>query len=204
MGNPPYGGHAMKQGKWVLERSGALKHSLLDDFRVPGSANLGYNLHDKYIYFWRWAIWKAFEAHPQHPAGVVAFITPSSFIKGPGFAKLREHLRRTADEAWIIDLSPEDHRPDVPYRIFPGNKNPVCICVLVRRGRLNPGQSADIHHIAVPGLREDKFHVLDGLDPDSADFADGSRSWYAPLQPPPPEDWSAYPALSELLPWSAP
>jgi hypothetical protein len=83
MGNPPYGGHAMKQGKWVLERSGALKQSLLDDFWVPGSGKLGYNLHDKYVYFWRWAMWKAFEAHPKHPAGVVAFITPSSFIKGP-------------------------------------------------------------------------------------------------------------------------
>jgi hypothetical protein len=128
----------------------------------------------------------------------------SSGDLGPGFAKFRQYLRRTADEAWIIDLSPEDHRPDVPYRIFPGNKNPVCICVLVRRGPLDEGQSADIHHIAVPGLREVKFHVLDDLGPDSTDFAAGSRSWYEPLQPKPPEDWSAYPALSELLPWHAP
>lgn len=204
VGNPPYGGHAMKQGKWILERSGALKRSLLDDFRVPGSGNLGYSLHDKYVYFWRWALWKVFEAHPRHPAGAVAFITPSSFIKGSGFAKVREYIRRTADEAWIIDLSPEDHRPEIPYRIFPGNKNPVCICVLVRRGNPNPRRPADIHHVAVPGLRQHKFHVLQRLDPDSTDFADGSRSWYEPLEPAPPEGWSAYPALSELLPWSAP
>lgn len=204
MGNPPYGGHAMKDGKWVLERSGALKRSLLDDFRVPGSRNLGYSLHDKYIYFWRWALWKAFEAHSQHPAGVVAFITPSSFIKGPGFAKVREYVRRTADEVWIIDLSPEDHQPDIQYRVFPGNQNPVCICVLVRRGNPSPQRSADIHHVAVPGLRERKFDVLQRLSPDSTDFAAGSRSWYEPLEPAPPEGWSDFPALDELLPWSSP
>lgn len=198
MGNPPYGGHAMKHGKWVLESSGALGKSLLDDFRMPGSANLGYSLHDKYVYFWRWALWKAFEAHPEHPAGIVAFITPSSFVKGPGFAQFREYLRRTADEGWIIDLSPEDYRPDVPHRIFAQNKNPVCISVFVRCGRLDP-DPAVIHHVAAAGLREDKFHVLGTLGPDSADFADGSRSWPDPLQPRPPEVWSAHPALSDLL-----
>lgn len=204
MGNPPYGEHAMEHGKWVLEKSGGLGKSLIDDFRLPGSARLGYNLHDKYVYFWRWAMWKAFEAHPQHPAGVVAFITPSSFIQGPGFAKFRQHLRRTAGEAWIIDLSPEGYRPSVPHRIFPGNKNPVSICVLVRRGPLDQGEAAKVHHIAVPGLREAKFRTLDDLEPDSSSFAPGSRSWYEPLHPKAPENWSTYPALTDLLPKPAP
>jgi Type ISP C-terminal specificity domain/N-6 DNA Methylase len=202
IGNPPYGEHAKEHGKWVLERSGATKQALLDDFRMPGPRNLGYNLHDKYVYFWRWAIWKVFEAHPDHPAGVIAFISPSSFIKGPGFAKMRDHLRRVADEGWIIDLTPENHQSDVPFRVFPDNQNPVSISIFSRSGKADLAKPADIHYLTVPGLRDDKFHILDSLQPDSKDLVDCSPSWQDPFHPPLPAHWRRHPALRSLLLWS--
>jgi len=203
IGNPPYGDRAMASGKWVLERSGAIGRALIDDFRLE-EGRLGYNLHDKYIYFWRWAIWKVFEAHPENPAGIVAFICPSSFVKGPGFAKVREYLREIADEGWIIDLTPEDHQSDVPYRIFPDNQNPVCIAIIARSAKPRPNNPAVIHHISIAGLHEEKLRALERLSPDSPEFKPVSRRWRDPLHPGPPEHWARFPLLSELMMWSSP
>ena len=203
IGNPPYGDRAMASGKWVLERSGAIGRALIDDFRLE-EGRLGYNLHDKYIYFWRWAIWKVFEAHPENPAGIVAFICPSSFVKGPGFAKVREYIREIADEGWIIDLTPEDHQSDVPSRIFPDNQNPVCIAIIVRRAQPQPNDPAVIHHISIAGLHEEKLRALEWLNPDSPEFKPASRRWREPLHPAPPEHWARFPLLSELMMWSSP
>lgn len=203
IGNPPYGDHAMASGKWVLERGRATKRALIDDFRLE-DGNLGYNLHDKYIYFWRWAIWKVFEAHPENPAGIVAFICPSSFVKGPGFAKVREYLRRTADEGWIIDLTPEDHQSDARYRIFPDNQNPVCIAVFVRGGQPHPTESAPIHHVFIDGLHDEKLRNLESLTPDSEKLTLASPFWRDVMHPGPPKHWARFPLLSNLMMWSSP
>ncbi len=44
---------------------------------------------------------------------------------------MRDYLRRTPIDIWVIDCSPEGHQPDVPTRIFQGVQQPVCI-VLAR------------------------------------------------------------------------
>ena len=51
---------------------------------------------------------------------------------------MRDYLRRTLDEIWVIDCSPEGHQPDVNTRIFQGVQQPVCI-VLVSRTTDNDG-----------------------------------------------------------------
>jgi hypothetical protein len=35
---------------------------------------------------------------------------------------MRDYLRRTRDDIWVIDCSPEGYQPDVPTRIFQGVK----------------------------------------------------------------------------------
>ena len=60
------------------------------------------NLYNDYVYFWRWALWKVFDS-TQGP-GIVSFITAASYLRGPGFVGMREVMRRTFDELWIIDL----------------------------------------------------------------------------------------------------
>ena len=66
-------------------------------------------------------------------AGIVCFITVAGFLNGPGFQRMRDDLRRTADEIWVIDCSPEGHQPEVPTRIFQGVQQPVCIVLAARR-----------------------------------------------------------------------
>ncbi len=60
-------------------------------------------------------------------AGIVCFITVAGFLNGPGFEKMRDDLRHTCSDIWVIDCSPEGHEPDVPTRIFQGVQQPVCI-----------------------------------------------------------------------------
>ena len=158
IGNPPYRERAKKLGKWIvygsqayndptalpglddpeiqatLPRDGAspLESFIPSEVRSSAGPHLKH-LHNLYIYFWRWATWKVFDAHPDSPTGVVAFITTSAYLTGPGFVGMREYLRRTADEGWIIDLSPEGHQPKGSTRIFPEVQHPICIGIFVRK-----------------------------------------------------------------------
>ena len=73
-------------------------------------------LKNLYVYFWRWAFWKVFEdsfrALEDQPdsaqnAGVVCFITADGYLNGPGFAGMREYIRRSSSRGWIINVTPE-------------------------------------------------------------------------------------------------
>ena len=90
------------------------------------------HLRNLYVYFWRWATWKVFDHDPEHDTGIVCFITVAGFLNGPGFQRMRDYLRRTADRIWVIDCSPEGHQPDVPTRIFQAVQQPVCIVLASR------------------------------------------------------------------------
>jgi hypothetical protein len=204
IGNPPYRERAKGLGGWVEQgddNSGAAPP--LDDFRAAGNGRYEYVLSNLYVYFWRWATWKVFDAHPAHPSGVVAFITTSAYTTGPGFAGMREYLRRTADEGWIIDLSPEGHQPEVNTRIFPGVQHPLCIGIFVRYGTGSPDIPANIHHCTVSGLREEKFFQLGQLSLESAGWSTCAPGWQDPLVPAGGSAWREYPPLGELMPWQS-
>jgi hypothetical protein len=79
-----------------------------------------------------WATWKVFDHGPGSKSGIVCFITVAGFLNGPGFQKMRDYLRRTCDDIWVIDCSPEGHQPEVAPRIFQGVQQPVCIVIASR------------------------------------------------------------------------
>ncbi|OYZ59277.1 MAG: hypothetical protein B7Y10_11480, partial [Sphingomonadales bacterium 24-56-14] len=54
--------------------------------------------------FWRWAIWKLFEAENAPQKGVIAFITNRKFLTGWPYAGLRKMMREQFDEIEVIDL----------------------------------------------------------------------------------------------------
>ena len=95
IGNPPYLDRAHKRdpAPWIEDPRDAGKPAdiarrpSLDEFRQHSRRD--YKLAATWVFYWRWAIWKAFEAHPDHPAGIVAFITPSSYLTGAAFARMR-------------------------------------------------------------------------------------------------------------------
>lgn len=204
IGNPPYRERARGLGGWIengAENSG--QGIPLRDFKAPGMGRYEFNLANLYVYFWRWATWKVFDAHPDQPSGIVAFITTSGYTTGPGFAGMREYLRRTADEGWIIDLSPEGLQPEVNTRVFRGVQHPLCIGIFARYGHGDRDKPARIHHITIAGHRRDKFAQLAGLLlDDQAAWTDCSTGWQDRFRPPGGAEWLSYPLLGDLMPWA--
>ncbi|MWA01947.1 N-6 DNA methylase [Actinomadura sp. LD22] len=210
IGNPPYldRAHTRDPAPWIEDRrdpgkpDDVVHRPSLDEFRQR--SRLDYKLAATWVFYWRWAIWKAFEAHPDEPAGLVAFITPSSYLSGAAFAGMRKHLREVADEGWIIDLTPEGHQPPVPTRLFPKVQQPLAIAVFIRKDEADPRRPAEVRHRRLTGLQEQKLAALAALAPDSDGWTLCPDGWTAEFRPPSQAQWHTAPLLADLLPWHAP
>src|ERR1039458_5052967 len=168
MGNPPYKEKAKGRGGWVEgENALAEKTAPLADWMPPREWGVGAHskhLRNLYIYFWRWATWKTFDHGPGNKTGIVCFITVAGFLSGPGFQKMRDYLRRTCDDIWVIDCSPEGHQPEVNTRIFQGVQQPVCIVLASRSAKSKSDSPAKVHFQSLPaGHRTEKFAALGKL-----------------------------------------
>jgi hypothetical protein len=201
--NPPYLEQATGLGSWIEDGDPSRgQRPPLDEFREEGVGRFEYKLANLYVYFWRMGTWLAFDAHQDDPTGIVAFITPSSYLSGPGFAGMRTYLRSVADEGWIIDVSPEGHRPPIPTRLFAGVSQPLCIGVFARYGPPDDSTPAVVHHFTVHGSAEEKLSELEDLGLDAA-WRTCGQGWRAPLTPAPSAEWASFPAISDLFPWSS-
>jgi hypothetical protein len=206
LGNPPYRENAAGHGGFIEHGAPNTDWDSppLADFKEPGTGRFQKDLANLYVYFWRWATWKVFDAHPDHPDGVICFITTSGYLKGPGFAGMRRYLRKHASEAWIIDCTPEGHQPEVNTRIFGGVQQPVCIGLFVRRADTDPTMPAPIHYRAVHGKQTEKFAALAVVDLDADDWEVCPSDWTAPFLPTGQAAWESSPALGDLMPWHVP
>ncbi|WP_063820890.1 type ISP restriction/modification enzyme [Parafrankia elaeagni] len=207
IGNPPYKDKSRDSGGWIVDRGETV--APLDAFRSPGNGRLEYVLSNMSVFFWRWATWKVFDAHPGAPTGVVAFITPGSYLAGPGFRGMREYLRRTADEGWIIDLTPEGHQPDVSTRPFPEVQQPLAIGIFARTSPPDdaPGTArppARLSFLALHGHRDVKFQELTNLTLSDPRWQPCVSGWGDPFLPSRGESWESLPAMPDLMPWSSP
>src|SRR6266508_3158101 len=203
-GNPPHDKATKGAGKWIETGEGGPSDKIpLDAFRAPGNGRYEYVLTNLWVYFWRWATWKVFDHHKDAPSGVVALISPSAYLSSRGFAGMRNYLRQTADEGWIIDLSPQGHQPEVTTRVFPEVQQPLCIGIFARRGPPRRNLPATIHYLAISGRREDKFGRLSALTFDDPAWATCPTEWQAPFRPEQDPAWTGNPLLDDLFPWSS-
>jgi predicted helicase len=133
IGNPPYKEKAKGRGGWIEEGSDG-REPPLDRWMPPSEWGVGAHakhLKNLYVYFWRWATWNGTGLHAStgleetDKAGIVCFISVAGFLNGPGFEKMRDDLRRSCDDIWVIDCSPEGHQPEVATRIFQAVQQPV-------------------------------------------------------------------------------
>ncbi len=218
IGNPPYDRDESQVDAGERRKGGIVRYAengtgpgLIEDFLAPlKEANAGVhakNLYNDYVYFWRWAIWKACEQNDA-PA-IVNFITASSYLMGPGFAGMREVMRRRFDEIWLIDLGGEGRGARKEENVFEGVLTPVVIAVALRL----PGTSAEDRHNTpatiryrrVAGTRDDKFsalNALDALDP-TGDWEISSDAWGSPFLPEDASEFSSWPSITDVFPWSA-
>lgn len=208
IGNPPYKEKAKGRGGWI-EAGTANTVAPLKHWMPPAAWGVGAHakhLRNLYVYFWRWATWKVFgdtAAVPQTPSdrrGIVCFITVAGFLNGFGFQRMREYLRQTADEIWVIDCSPDGHQPGIGTRIFQGVQHPVCIVLMARTGKHDASKPAQVRFRSLPaGDRQGKFVALAALTLDGAGWTDCATGWRAPFLPAATGGWATYPALDELF-----
>jgi len=210
IGNPPYKDKAKGLGGWVEgdERAKGA-YAPLDDWQPPKAWGLGVHakhLRNLYIYFWRWAARKVFEDVPgQQPgggSGIVAFITVAGFLSGPGFERMRQSLRQSCHQIWVIDCSPEGHQPEVATRIFQGVQQPICIVMATRwRGADSADKpTAQVRWRALPlGHRNDKFEALQRLTLDAPDWQDCPMEERAPFLPGAAGAWAEFVPLEKFF-----
>jgi hypothetical protein len=211
IGNPPYKEKAEGRGGWVEAGTGGHLVAPLDRWRPPpewGVSAHVKHLKNLYIYFWRWATWKVFGSgnyaatgNPdKDEEGIVCFITVAGFLNGPGFEKMRDDLRRTCSEIWVIDCSPEGHQPEVATRIFQGVQQPVCIVLAARKLAKSNDEPARVCFNTLPkGKREEKFAALKATSLTNSNWADCPTGWREPFLPAAAGAWAHFPALSDLF-----
>lgn len=219
IGNPPYRRVARDirgrgSGGWVLDGKvpgRASEKSLFDDVLDVARANTIFShhasLYNLYVYFWRWAIWKAFEAHGEGP-GVVSFITGSSWLAGPGFVGLRELVRQVCDEVWVIDLGGDNHGANPEENIF-AIESPVAVVVLVRDGASRLDRPARVHYRRICGGADEKLiamgRMADQSNPFAGDWLDAPNGWLESFVPSAGDEvWDEMPLLTDLFPWQQP
>lgn len=210
IGNPPYKNAADGRGGWIESGSDG-REPPLDRWAPPKSWKVGTHakhLKNLYVYFWRWATWKVFGSGfsastglpEKDREGIVCFITVAGFLNGPGFQKMRDDLRRTCSDIWIIDCSPEGHQPDVQSRFFPGVQQPICIALAARKLGKPHDVPARVRYRALPeGKREQKFEALAKTSFDDPDWVDCPSEWRAPFLPEAVGAWASFPPLKEFF-----
>ncbi len=188
IGNPPY-----------RRRT---RHALveLDDFTQHGHGVHRKNLHNDYVYFWRWALRIGFEAR-SGPA-LVCFVTAASYLRGPAFGGMRRALRQLLDELWLIDLEGDQRAARASANVFP-IRTPVAIALGVRYGAAAPSIPATVHYARLAGSAERKLATLAALTgPGALDWRQAANGWDAVMHAPMPSTssyWS-WPPLTELFP----
>ncbi len=212
IGNPPYKEKAKGKGSWIESGSGNMA-APLNDWQPPKAWGVGTHskhLRNLYVYFWRWAAWKVFEQGAggrdktppvdEELSGMVCYITVSGFLNGPGFQKMRDDLRRSCDDIWIIDCSPEGHQPEVATRIFQGVQHPVCIVLASRSPANDPAKPARARFRSLAkGRREEKFKELASVSLESKGWSDCPNGWRAPFLPEFSGGWGDYISLDSVI-----
>jgi hypothetical protein len=177
MGNPPY--KRLRAGE-VNRLVGADMNARWEDLKRPvREAGFGLSLNafpDLYVAFYRWALWRLFEAEGALGRGVLGFITNRGFLAGRGFGGLRKMLRERFDRILIIDLR-GDTRGTRPATV-PHDENVfnievgVCILIAYATGERPEGTEAEVRYADVWAegafSREDKLQFARAAAVDSA------------------------------------
>ena len=213
LGNPPYDREERdplddterRKGGWVRygDYGQTPSESILEDFLAPvREAGQGVhlkNLYNDYVYFWRWALWKVLDSTEN--AGIVTFITASSYLKGPGFGGMRQKMREVFDELWIIDLEGDNLGARKTDNIF-AIQTPVAIAIGVRNGQPQPDIPAKVWKTRLVGSDDRKLATLDAVNSfDDLDWHECVAEWNAPFYPSGAGEYFGWPAVTDVFPW---
>ena len=209
VGNPPYDRQEIGQNEVGVKRHGGWirfgddgKGGILKDFIAParaaGRAGDVKNLYNDYVYFWRWALWKVFEATQER--GIVCMITAASYLRGPGFVGMRQVMRQTFDDLWIIDLEGSNLGARKTENVF-NIQTPVAIALGVRYGEPQPDTPAHVHYARMTGTRAEKLAALDAVrDFTDLYWQDCPSGWQDSFLPKGTGNYYDWPLLTNIFP----
>lgn len=212
MGNPPYHREqrtdhedtSQRKGGWVRfgdDPDRNQTRGILSDFITEEIGVHVKNLYNDYVYFWRWGLWKLYENKQSSGPSILSFITASSYLRGPGFLKMRRCLRETFDELWIIDLEGDNLGARKTENVF-DIQTPVAIAIGVRYNEPKPNTPANVHYTKITGTREEKLVALSGISRfEDLHWQDCFTDWDKPLLPQGQGDYFSYPNLTDIFPW---
>ncbi|MCA9997811.1 MAG: N-6 DNA methylase, partial [Anaerolineales bacterium] len=213
IGNPPYDRQQIKaedqdtvkrKGGWVrfgdkADNSDAILLDFLKPLEPLGYGVHAKNLYNDYVYFWRWALWKVFANKDK--GGIVSFITASSYLRGTGFAGMRQVMRQTFDELWIIDLEGDNLGARKTENVFT-IRSPVCIATGIRYSKSQPNIPAKVHYVRLDGSSNQKLQALANIhtftDLTWRDCLSGWTDEFLPTSSKPYWNW---PLITDLFPW---
>ena len=213
LGNPPYDREewdpsddaGRRKGGWVRHGDGGegSPQPILEDFLAPSrEAGQGIhlkNLYNDYVYFWRWALWKVLDS--TEGAGIVTFITASSYLRGPGFGGMRRKMREVFDELWLIDLEGDNLGARKTDNVF-AIRTPVAIAIGVRNGSPQPDVPARVWKTRLVGSEKQKLTTLDAINSfDDLDWHECSAEWDAPFYPVGAGEYFGWPVVTDVFPW---
>ena len=213
IGNPPYDreqrdpddDEGRRKGGWVRygDEAPDAPAPILEDFLAPArEAGAGVhlkNLYNDYVYFWRWALWKVFDS--TNDAGIVTFITASSYLRGPGFVGMRRKMRETFDELWIIDLEGDSLGARKTDNVF-AIRTPVAIAIGVRNGQPNSKSPARVWKTKLTGSEKSKLETLDAVQSfEDLDWRECSEEWEAPFYAAGTGSYFDWPPITDVFPW---
>lgn len=201
--------------RWVADKG---EPGIITDFVNPaietGHGGDVKNLYNAYVYFWRWAMWKVLEQNipnvsedpetPHAKNGIISFITASSFLRGPGFVGMRQHMRSLFDEIWIVDLGGDNKGGRKTENVF-SIETPVAITTGVRYGDPDPDTPAKVRHVGLADLTaKEKKALLDrvsGIEHAEFEWRDCMGGWQDPFLPAENAEYLSWPALTNMFPW---
>jgi len=142
---------------------------------------------------------KVFEK--QDGPGIVSFITASSYLRGPGFVGVREVMRRTFDELWILDLEGDNLGARKTQNVF-AIQTPVAIAIGIRYGGPKLDETARVRYAKIEGNREAKLVELDRLISfGDITWKDCFTGWQTPFLPEGEGDYFSWPPITDVFPW---
>jgi predicted helicase len=152
IGNPPYrrleeGENHTLVGKWMDD----IWNDLKEPVRNAGQGGQLNTFPELSVAFWRWAIWKLFEAENARGRGVVAFITNRKFLTGWPYAGLRKMMRERFDRIEIVDLRGDARRGgragvDADQGVF-NIMVGTAVTIAIADGGKAEGEMADVHYL---------------------------------------------------------
>ena len=183
MGNPPY--KRLRAGE-ARDLIGSDMDERWEDLKQPvRDAGHGLSLNafpDLYVAFYRWGLWRLFEAEGANGRGVLAFITNRNFLTGRGFGGLRKMLRKRFDRIRIVDFRGNTRavRPAPVQRDQNVFDIETGVCILVAEAFDGGSGEARVEYADV--WREGVFTRVDKLNLADAAASDPERFAYRPIE----------------------